>query len=115
MDNPSNVVTPDGVQAANVTGIESERPKAKMISEKKQKTKPVRTPPEITKTVQNKVQSEWKEYGFFEPEMSYSSNITFIITSDESLCCTPSSLTTIISASQQELVYEESKAYFAGW
>lgn len=27
------------------------------------------------------------------------SNITFIITSDESLCCTPSSLTTIISAS----------------
>tara|TARA_B100001057_G_scaffold475503_1_gene542323 strand:- start:185 stop:775 length:591 start_codon:yes stop_codon:yes gene_type:complete len=33
---------------------------------------------EITKTVQNKVQSEWKEYGFFEPEMSYNSNITFI-------------------------------------
>ena len=26
---------------------------------------------EITKTVQNDVQAEWKQYGFFEPDMSY--------------------------------------------
>ena len=33
---------------------------------------------DITKAVQNDVQSEWKEYGFFEPDMSYSNNTSFI-------------------------------------
>jgi len=33
---------------------------------------------EITKTVQNDVQAEWKQYGFFEPDMSYNSNTSFI-------------------------------------
>ena len=33
---------------------------------------------DITKTVQNDVQAEWKQYGFFEPDMSYNSNTSFI-------------------------------------
>jgi uncharacterized FlgJ-related protein len=33
---------------------------------------------EITKTVQNDVQAEWKQYGFFEPDMNYNSNTSFI-------------------------------------
>ena len=33
---------------------------------------------DITKTVQNDVQAEWKEYGFFEPDMAYSNNTSFI-------------------------------------
>ena len=33
---------------------------------------------EIRKTVQNDVQAEWKQYGFFEPDMNYNSNTSFI-------------------------------------
>lgn len=33
---------------------------------------------EITKTVQNDVQAEWKQYGFFEPDMNYNNNTSFI-------------------------------------
>ena len=32
---PNSVATPEGVQAANVTGMESDNPKAKTMSEKK--------------------------------------------------------------------------------
>lgn len=32
----------------------------------------------ITKDVQNKVQAEWENYGFFEPEMDYTDNVSFV-------------------------------------
>ena len=51
MANPSNVATPEGVQAAMVTGMLSDKPRAKTTSEKKYKTKPVKTPPATIKTV----------------------------------------------------------------
>ena len=33
---------------------------------------------ELTKEVQNKVQSEWENYGFYEPEMDYNDNLSFV-------------------------------------
>ncbi len=51
MANPRRVATPDGVQAARVTGMLSERPRAKTISEKKYRINPVNTPPAMTKVV----------------------------------------------------------------
>ena len=33
---------------------------------------------ELTKQVTNKVQTEWENYGFYEPEMNYSDNLSFV-------------------------------------
>lgn len=33
---------------------------------------------DLTKKVQNKVQTEWENYGFYEPDMNYSDNLSFV-------------------------------------
>ena len=33
---------------------------------------------DLTKKVQNKVQAEWENYGFYEPEMNYNDNLSFV-------------------------------------
>ena len=33
---------------------------------------------DITKKTQNKVQTEWENYGFYEPDMNYTDNLSFV-------------------------------------